>query len=60
LRAQSLRSHRGDGVSFFSAQLVVCHPPTMAHLLPESKRPNQAPEPTTMAVTPRATERVSK
>ena len=58
LDRMSLASHRCDVVSFLSTQLLVIHQPEMVHLLPESKRPNKAPEPTTMAVTPRAIVRV--
>jgi hypothetical protein len=45
---------RSDMISFLSTQLPIDHPKSMSHLLPESKRPNKAPEPTTMAVTIRA------
>ena len=55
-RRQSLTAHCCDMISFFGAQLPVCHRPEMSHLLPESKRPNKAPEPTSCSVTPRAIE----
>lgn len=47
-------SHRCDGVSFFTAQLPVAHRHGLLHLLPESKEPNKAPEPTLVSVTPPA------
>jgi hypothetical protein len=35
--AAAAHPQRANRVSFLSAQLVVCHPPKMSHLLPESK-----------------------
>jgi hypothetical protein len=51
---------RRDMKPFFSAQLSINHPTEMAHLLPESKSPNKAPEPTPGLVTPRAMEFASE
>jgi hypothetical protein len=45
-RSQSLASHRCDMISFVRAQLPIAHRSDMSHLLPESKRPNQALQPT--------------
>ena len=44
--ASAANSQRANHVSFLRAQLLVDHPPEMSHLLPESKEPNQSPEPT--------------
>jgi hypothetical protein len=53
-RSEALPTQRTNLISFFRAQLPIDHRPKVSHLLPESKKPNKAPEPTTMAVTIRA------
>ncbi len=57
---KALLPQRGDLISFLSTELPIGHRLQVSHLLPESKTPNKAPEPTTMAVTPRATSRIPK
>jgi hypothetical protein len=44
-RVASLPQRR-DMISFFCAQLSINHRQDMSHLLPESKKPNKAPDPT--------------
>ena len=51
---------RRDLISFLRTQLMITHRLEVSHLLPESKRPNKAPEPTPVAVMPRAMSRVTE